>query len=289
MAAYSETAEQLVSVTVLAAAETMSDPADLINRGIEALGKASIDLPAFSTLDRLVNHLRTQVHTRMYDQVAVRLTADVVAALDGLLTVPPEAATTPFNRLKQTPGPARPETIRLWIERLHWLNNLIDPDPPLADITHTKLRQFAAEARALEVSELLAIARPGRRYLLVLSLLRQVHAQCRDELIEMLLRRVRKTQAAAKEKLKAFQEQHRDVEEKLIAVLGEVLETAKEGESDTDTGRRIRALLAEQGGVEALSQQCETVSAWHRKNPQPLVPAAGLDGDSLGDTGSQPA
>ncbi|WP_258597932.1 DUF4158 domain-containing protein [Mesorhizobium sp. AR07] len=121
VAAYSETAEQLVSVTVLAAAETMSDPADLINRGIEALGKASIDLPAFSTLDRLVNHLRIQVHTRMYDQVAVRLTADVVAALDGLLTVPPGAATTPFNRLKLTPGPARPETMA------------VDRAPPLAE------------------------------------------------------------------------------------------------------------------------------------------------------------
>ncbi len=268
---YSDTAEQLVSTTVLAAAETMSDPADLINRAIEVLGKASIDLPAFSTLDRLVNHLRTRVHTRMYDQVTARLTADIVAALDGLLTVTPGAATTPFNRLKQTPGPARPETIRLWTERLHWLTNLVDPDPLLANITHTKLRQFAAEARALEVSELLAIARPGRRYLLVLSLLRQVRAQCRDELIEMLLRRVRKTQSAAKEKLKAFQEQHRDVEEKLIAVLGQVLETAKEGESDTDTGRRIRAFFAEQGGVEALSQQCETVSAWHRNNDLPLL------------------
>lgn len=41
----------------------MSDPADLINLSIEVLGKASIELPAFSTLDRLANHLRTKVHT----------------------------------------------------------------------------------------------------------------------------------------------------------------------------------------------------------------------------------
>ncbi|MCY1741043.1 DUF4158 domain-containing protein, partial [Ensifer sp. SL37] len=268
---YSEAAEQLVSAAVLAASEMMSDPADLINRAIEVLGKASIDLPAFSTLDRLVNHLRAQVHTRMYDQVAGRLTPDVTAGLDGLLTVPPDAATTAFNRLKQTPGPARPETIKLWTERLDWLTRLIDPDPLLDGITHTKLRQFAAEARALEVSEVLAIARPGRRHILILSLLRQVRAQCRDELIEMLLRRIRKTQAAAKEALKTLQEQHREMEEKLIGVLGQVLETAKDGESDTDTGHRIRALLAEQGGVEALSEQCETVSAWHRNNDLPLL------------------
>lgn len=138
-------------------------------------------------------------------------------------------------------------------------------------ITHTKLRQFAAEARALEVSELLAIARPGKRYTLILSLLRQVRAQCRDELIEMLVRRIRKTQAAAKEKLKALQDQHREMEERLIAVLGQVLETAKDGESDADTGHRIRALFTEQGGIDALSEQCETVSAWHRNNDLPLL------------------
>jgi hypothetical protein len=34
--------------SVIEAAATMSDPADLINRAIEALSKAAIDLPAFS-------------------------------------------------------------------------------------------------------------------------------------------------------------------------------------------------------------------------------------------------
>ena len=53
---YAEAGEQLVTAAVLEAAATMSDPADLINRAIEALGKAAIDLPAFSTLERLANH-----------------------------------------------------------------------------------------------------------------------------------------------------------------------------------------------------------------------------------------
>jgi hypothetical protein len=44
-------------------AAAMSDPADLINLAIEVLGKAAIDLPAISTLDRLVNRVQTRVHT----------------------------------------------------------------------------------------------------------------------------------------------------------------------------------------------------------------------------------
>ena len=40
---YDETAERLVTDTSLKAAETMSDPADLINRAVEVLQAASID------------------------------------------------------------------------------------------------------------------------------------------------------------------------------------------------------------------------------------------------------
>ena len=268
---YAAAGEQLVTAAVLEAAATMSDPADLINRAIEALGKAATDLPAFSSLERLANHLRTQIHTRMYDQVAARLKPDDVTALDALLIVQPGVVTTGFNRLKQTPGPARPETIRLWTDRLGWLTGFVDPDPMLEGIAHTKLRQFAAEAAALEVSDLLGMSRPGKRHTLLLSLLQQTRSNCRDELIEMLLRRVRKTQAAAKEKLKTLQDKHREMEEALIAVFGRVLETAKDGETDAETGHQIRTLLAEQGGIDTLSERCRAVAAWHGNNDLPLL------------------
>jgi hypothetical protein len=217
---YDERGEELLTAAITEAAATMSDPADLINLAIEVLGKASIDLPAFSTLDRLANHLRTKVHTTIYARIAERLVEEDAAFLDGLLVVAPGAVTTSFNRLKHAPGPARPETIKLWTERLGWLTDMLDPDPLLQEIAHTKRRQFAAEARGLEVSDLLDISRPGKRHTLILCLIQQARAQCRDELIEMLLRRVRKTQNAAREKLKSLQDEHREIEEKLITVLG---------------------------------------------------------------------
>jgi Domain of unknown function (DUF4158) len=195
---YDETAERLVTDITRETAETMSDPADLINRAVETLQASTIDLPAFSTLDRLVNRVRAEVHARIYDLVTQRLTSDHTKILDGLLAKPPNSVTTDFNRLKQTPGPATPKTIRLWIDRLEWLTGLIDPEPLLEGITHTKLRQFASEAVALEVNELLDISRPGKRHTLLLSLVRQTRMHCRDELIEMMLRRIRRTQAAAK-------------------------------------------------------------------------------------------
>ena len=192
---YGEAGERLISSTTLEAAQTMSDPADLINRAIEALHTAAIDLPAFSTLDRLVNRLRAEVHERIFDLVAARLTAEHVSAdLEALLTKPANSATTSFNRLKQAPGPATPKTIKLWIDRRDWLDGALDPDPLLEGIAHTKLRQFAAEAAALEANDLLDISQPGKRHTLMLALLRQARMRGRDELIEMMLRRIRRTQ-----------------------------------------------------------------------------------------------
>jgi TnpA family transposase len=269
--AYGDAGERLITRIVLDAAETMSDPADLINRAIEALQTATIDLPAFSTLDRLVNRLRAEVQRRIYNRVVMRLTAEHAAVLDALLIKPAGGSTTAFNRLKQTPGPVAPKTIRLWIERLDWLRGLIDPDPLLDGIAHTKLRQFAAEAAALDVKDLLDIALPGKRSTLLLALLRQARMRCCNELIEMMLRRIRRTQAAAKEQLLALHDQHREIEEALIGVLGQVLETAQVQETDDVLGCQVRKLLVEHGGIETLAEQCETVSAWHRDNDLPLL------------------
>ncbi|MBV8588780.1 MAG: DUF4158 domain-containing protein [Acetobacteraceae bacterium] len=124
---YDKMAERMVAYAAFKTAETMSDPADLINRAVELLQSAAIDLTAFSTLDRLVNRVRTEVHARIYDQVMARLMAEHKATLDGLLIKPPNSVATNFNRLKQTPGPATPKTVRRWFERLEWLIGLIDP------------------------------------------------------------------------------------------------------------------------------------------------------------------
>lgn len=77
----------------------------------------------------------------MYDRVAAHVTAQHGAALDALLVKPPGSAVTGFNQ-KQAPGPATPKTVKLWTDRLQWLDGLINPDPLLDGVAYTKLRQF---------------------------------------------------------------------------------------------------------------------------------------------------
>ena len=70
-----------------AAAEVMDHPADLINVAIEELIRQRVELPAFSTLDRLSRRIRTLVNGRFSAAVMERLSEAERGQLDALLEV----------------------------------------------------------------------------------------------------------------------------------------------------------------------------------------------------------
>lgn len=263
-------AERLRSV-LETAAPTMSDPADLINVAVEALVKANIELPAFSTLDRLVGTVRAQVHEALYARVTERLTSAQQAILESLRVVPTGKQVTPFILLKQTPGPPTLKWIQRWIDHLAEVDAILDPRPVLEGLPHTKVRQFAAEATALSISDIRDVHNQSRRHTLLLWLLDQAQSVTRDELVEMFLRRIRRTRQVAQERLQDFQEKHRSVAESLLSVFGDVLRQAKDSDTDADLGQRVRAVLAKGGGVGTLEREYTAISAYHQNNYLPLL------------------
>ena len=62
----------------------MNDLADLVNVAIEELINANIELPAFSTRDRLVSHERQAVHNELYLKITINLTSNHCQRLDAL-------------------------------------------------------------------------------------------------------------------------------------------------------------------------------------------------------------
>lgn len=84
VSSYSHGGERAVAHEIEQAAYTMSDPADLINVAIERLVEQRFELPAFSTLDRLVARVRHHVHQHLYDKITGSLTPDDIGRLEGL-------------------------------------------------------------------------------------------------------------------------------------------------------------------------------------------------------------
>ena len=117
--------DRLIEPVVRTAALTMSDPADLINVAIETLMQSNVELPAYSTLDRLVGHVRHQVHESLYRSITAGLSEAQGTRLDALLEVPPGESISGIAHLKEFPGPATPKHIRQWTDRMAELDAIL--------------------------------------------------------------------------------------------------------------------------------------------------------------------
>jgi TnpA family transposase len=270
VSSYSYGGERVITHAIEQAAYTMSDPADLINVAIERLVEQRFELPAFSTLDRLVGRVRHQVHQHLYDQLTQGLSLADIGRLEALLDV--RNGRTEFSRMKATPRGASLQHMRQWSHRLGWLESIVETGPLLAGIARTKVQQCAAEAMALDVLDMRRIQRAPRRRALLVCMLHQAQVHTRDQLTEMLLRRMRRTRTLAKEKLKELQDQHRELEEHMLAVFAEVIdETILNPEDNVALGQGVRDILKNEGGAEALRERYEQVAAYHNNNYRPLM------------------
>src|SRR5262249_6848010 len=163
---YGDGGQGVVATAVQHAASTMSDPADLINLAVEHLIQQRFELPAFSTLDRLVMHIRHEAHQDLYTRITASLGAAERERLDALLHV--RDRRPDFTRIKETPRQATLKPLRQWTARLRWLESIVPTRPCLTEIAHTKIQQFAAEAAALDIGGMRDIADQSRRHSLLL-------------------------------------------------------------------------------------------------------------------------
>jgi TnpA family transposase len=103
-------------------------------------------------------------------------------------------------------------------------------------------------------------------------MLHQAQVQTRDQLVEMFLKRMRLTLNGAKKRLQELQQEHRELEEHMLAVFAEVIdETIFNPEDNAALGQGVRDILKNDGGAEALRERYEQVSAYHNNNYRPLM------------------
>lgn len=152
---WSDEAVNIVGGTIRKAALSMSNPSDLVNVAIEKLIERRYELPAFSTLDRIVSHIRHQVHLELYEKLNATLHPKQRETLDRLLQVLEDDTETDFNRICEKPKKPTLTMMRDWTLRLTWLQQIIDTTRLFESLNPTKVHQFAAEVEKAEVQDLL--------------------------------------------------------------------------------------------------------------------------------------
>ncbi|MBQ1095040.1 Tn3 family transposase [Streptomyces sp. b94] len=282
-----ERAREVALAAIYEAVQTKDNPADLINVALEKLVKARLELPGYSTLDEMASAIRTEVNEEFFARIVARMDEVEQARLLGLLRVPPGARSR-FDELKR---PAKSPTISHLREHLKYLDGLellgrtgvwLEGVPP------GKVAHFAGQAQVLDAAEVSKVG-AVKRFALLASLLHSAKVRARDELVAMLCQRMGAITKKAKEDLAKIRERHREESERLLAVLGEVLEAAKDavgfdGESLTlptsgrkrakvhkECGEAVLASLEKAGGLAKLSEDHELVSAHHGDNYFPLL------------------
>lgn len=254
------------------AAQTMDNPADLINVAIEELIRQRWELPAFSTLDRLTRRVRTLVNGKVFDTVQQRLTQAESQQLDSLLQTDGDRQRTAFNALKETPQSLTLTHMKDWQDHLSQLLDIGNPDRLLVGIPPAKVVHFAAEARALDADAMRDILAPKRLTLLV-CLLSRAQVTTRDGLADMFVKRMGRLHAQGREALTTLRERQQATTERLVNVLAGVVEVAEDvaQESDAILGERVRVVLTSCGGMEALRDDCLSVTAYNGNNYLPLL------------------
>lgn len=87
---WNQSAHDLATTMAITAAQTLNDPADIINRILEELVSLRYELPAFSTLDRIVGNAKANVNRKIFEDVTQKLTnSGLRNVIDNLLRLTP--------------------------------------------------------------------------------------------------------------------------------------------------------------------------------------------------------
>ena len=242
VAAYGKTARHKLVEGVFEAARTREDLADLINVGIETLSAAGFELPSFEVLEKVVRKARYRINSGYFSQVEASLTDEEKLSLAKLLVVTrPTQRFSLFNRLKEPPKSATLTHLKDLQNQLDWLEGLGRAEEWLKEIPRPKITTFAAQARALDASDL-GDYLPARRYTLLASLIFQARLTTRNNLVEMLLKRMATMHSRGKEELELLHDRQQELNENLVATLAEIAELAR--------GWSVKSLAPEEEGAD---------------------------------------
>lgn len=253
------------------AAQLMDHRTDIINAVIEGLVLGRFELPAFSTLDNIAETIHAKVQNELFTDVFERISPTQLEGFNALLDTDKLAhRQSEYNDLKKSSRRPTRKHLEMLVDHLEWLESFGGVDAMLRGVQETKVRHFAAQAMAYDVSELRECAE-AKRYTLLVALIQRMQVRARDQLTEMFLRRVATIHKRAKEELEQIQFGQRNQIEQLIGTLDGVLAILSAEPDNALAGGRIRDYLAPTGGAEKIRDTCAQVQATSGNNYLPLV------------------
>ncbi|MGH3185370.1 MAG: Tn3 family transposase, partial [Streptosporangiaceae bacterium] len=176
-----------------------------------------------------------------------------------------------FNRLKRPAQRATWSRFRAQAEYLDEVDEIGDTAYWVEGVVPSKVADFAGEAAAQDIDTLSDYG-DAKKLALVACLAHIARTRARDDLAEMLCKRVSSIVKKAKTELEEIRLRQRAVSERLIGTYRTVLESLDpDGEEPGEGPARAVAAVEEAGGFAAQLTDIEEVSAYHGDNYEVLV------------------
>ncbi|MBY0282001.1 MAG: hypothetical protein K2W94_07595 [Alphaproteobacteria bacterium] len=254
------------------ASQTMNHPADIINIVIKDLMGKSFEFPVFNTLDRLVRHVRSKVNQKIFQRIADRLKANnILEGFDKLLLVEKEEPYSDYQKLKELPKAPTIPNFRDYVEYHAWLMKWELMEPYLKDISKVKVKQFAEEAKSLDVDNLKDIT-DQKKYTLIACLLYQAQQTAKDTLGIFVCKTLFSSHKKAQRKLEILKEQFSNQTQNLAKLVLGVVQDYQEAPKKTRVfASKFKKKIEDQGGFEAIEGLCQKVIVYNSKNHIPFL------------------
>jgi Domain of unknown function (DUF4158) len=152
--AYGYAARKVVVDASLRAARTREDLPDIINVALEELARQRHELPGFSTLLKIARAARSRVNREYQERVCETLDATAKQKLFGILTRSSGESRSLWDKVKREPKRPTTANMKDLLDHLCWLQQQNVAASAFASIPDAKVKQFAAEARSLDLASL---------------------------------------------------------------------------------------------------------------------------------------
>jgi len=249
------------------AALTKEDPADIVNVGIEELLRLRFELPGFTTILRTARYARTQVNRHFQRRIFEELGDKGRRLIDNLLKVTAAKSKSDWENLKRDPGKPTVNNLRELLTQMDWVRTWYIDLRSLKELPDAKLRNFAAEAKSLDAPRMRELE-PHKRYALATALIKLQVARRRDDLGDILVKRMQNIHNKGRLALQEYRAKHQSETDYLINKLHNVLVALRDAEGP----KRLETVETAAGADTLRSiERCEEHAAFADDNYSPFL------------------
>ena len=252
------------------AAQTMNNPADIINVIIEELVHNRYELPSFGVLNRIARHARASVNRKIFIKLHGQIDAALMKKIDELFVIKPGFARTGYHALKRLPKSPTISHFKELLTHHDWLLSFGDTAKYLADIAKIKLQQFSSEAKSLDASDYKNM-NSSRRVALIICLIHHAQRRAKDSLAIMYCRTISKMHRRAVEKFQEMKDDREETTQHLLGAFNDVLTVYKQHTAYEDIGRNVTTAVEGHGGADSLHVACIKMMALNSNSYLPLL------------------